>query len=206
MCGQLQWHPGLHASEIGVAVKDGIVTLTGEVGRYGEKWEAERAAKRVLGVRGIVEKIQVKPVASSKGSDSDIAAAGARALEWDVSVPDNRIKVMVENGRLTLEGEVEWQYQRDAAFNAVRNLAGVGWVTNNISVKPLASASDIKAKIEAAFKRSAQVDAQAVKIDLFGNKVTLRGTVHSWAEREEAEQAAWAAPGVALVENQLALA
>lgn len=202
---ELQWEPGLNAAGVGVSVKNGIVTLTGDVGSYREKWDAERAAKRVLGVKGIAAEIQVKPAGSFKMSDAHIASAAVDALRWNVAVPDERIKVTVEDGRLTLEGEVEWQYQKEAAFNAVHSLAGVRWVTNEIAVKPRVSASDIKAKIEAAFKRSAQVDAQAVTVGLTGNKVTLRGKVHSWAEREEAEHAAWAAPGVASVENNLVL-
>lgn len=202
---ELQWHPGLNASAVGVTVKDGIVTLAGEVSNYLEKWEAEKAAKRVQGVRGIVEKLQVKPLISLTKADADIAVAARNALQWNVAVPDDRIQVMVEDGRLTLEGSVDGQYQKEAAFNAVQNLAGVRWVTNDVVVKPRVTASDIKAKIESAFQRSAHIDAKAVRVELAGNKVTLRGTVHSWVERDEAEHAAWAAPGVVSVENQLAL-
>jgi osmotically-inducible protein OsmY len=189
-----------------VTAKDGIITLTGAVKSYSEKWSATQATKRVSGVKAVVDEIKVKlPYAHERG-DEDIARAALQALEWDVQVPHTRIVVKVEQGRITLEGDVDYKYQQTAAVNALRNLTGVTSVINLIHVKPTANASEVKVKIENALKRAAEVDAKRIVVDVVNDKVTLRGTVHSWAERSEAERAAWSAPGVRLVEDDLSVA
>ncbi len=203
---ELQYEPSVEAAGIGVTAKDGIITLTGAVKSYSEKWSATQATKRVSGVKAVVEEIKVKlPYAHERG-DEDIARAALQALEWDVQVPHTRIVVKVEQGRITLEGDVDYKYQQTAAVNALRNLTGVTSVINLIHVKPTANASEVKVKIENALKRAAEVDAKRIVVDVVNDKVTLRGTVHSWAERSEAERAAWSAPGVRLVEDDLSVA
>ncbi len=203
---QLEWEPSIEASQIGVAAGDGVVTLTGSVADYAAKLRAERVAKRVYGVKGVANDIEVKIPGLGKRSDADIAAAALGALRWDTAVPDDRIVVTVSDGWLTLEGEVEWQYQREAAFDDVHHLTGVRGVTNQVVVKARMKAAEIKQKIEAAFLRSAQLDARRVTVETHDRKVVLRGNVRSWSEREEAQQAAWAAPGVVEVENHISVA
>ena len=189
-----------------MAVKDGIVTLTGRVSSYAEKMAAARAAARVSGVKAVANDIEIRLLPSDERTDEDIARAVANALAWNTSVPADGIKALVSDGWVTLEGAVEWYYQKEAAERAVRYLRGVKGVSNNIVVKPTVSANVVKAQIEAALKRSAELDAQRITVETRGDTVILRGTVRSWAERQEAERAAWATPGVAVLENHITIA
>jgi osmotically-inducible protein OsmY len=200
---ELQWEPTLKAAEIGVGVKDGVVTLSGYVDSYINKLAAERAAARVFGVRAVAEAIQVRLPGSLKRSDEDIAGVVANVLEWNVLVPQDRVKVQVQDGVVTLSGEVDWGYQKYAAEEAIHHLMGVVWLNNQITVKPAIKPLDVKAKIESAFQRNALLDSRRIKIETRGSKVILSGSVRSWGERAEAQWAAWAAPGVSEVENNI---
>ena len=202
---ELKWEPSVKETEIGVAVKSGVVTLTGYVDSFAEKWAAERATKRVSGVKAVAEEIQVKLPGLSERTDVDIARAAENALAWNVWIPEDRIKVIVERGWITLEGDVDRQYQRETAEDAVLHLTGVRGVSNDIKIKPAVSASDVKAKIEAALKRNAAIDAERINVRATGSKVTLSGIVRSWAERDEASKAAWSAPGVLEVQNNVVI-
>jgi len=203
---ELKWEPSVHAARIGVEVKDGVVTLAGQVDSYAEKWSAESAALRVAGVKAMSTELKVHLTSPSKRTDADIAAAVENVLEWCSSLPAGGPKVMVEDGWVTLSGDVDWQFQKQAAADSIRFLMGVIGVSNQISIMPTLSATLVKSDIEAALKRTAIADAKQIKVAVRGADVTLSGTVHSWAERETATNSAWATPGVISVVDQLTLA
>lgn len=193
---ELKWEPAIIATDIGVEVKDGIVTLVGHVGSYSEKLAAEHAAQRIPGVRGLAIELNVKLPGSSQRNDADIAHAVENVLSWSTYAPDRNILVMVEKGWVTLTGQVNWDFERRSATDAVRHLMGVTGVNNQITIKEKVSAASLKTEIEAALKRRAQNDAQAISVDVKGSDVTLTGTVHTWGERDLANHAAWSTPGV----------
>ena len=200
---ELDWDPRVNAAKVGVTVDDGVVTLTGMVDSYADKIAAEKVVKRVLGVRAVANDLSVALPTTAKRSDTDLAKAAMQVLDWDVRIPQNQITATVKDGWVTLDGEVEWNFQREEAGKSIRRLKGVIGVTNLITVKPRLKATDVKTKIEEALTRNAQIDAQHIKVEVDGSKVILTGTVRSWAEREDAEHAAWAARGVGKVENRV---
>ncbi|MCX2452416.1 BON domain-containing protein [Pedobacter sp. PLR] len=200
---ELKWEPLLDASEIGVAMKNGIVTLSGEVDSYVKKMAAERATKRVSGVKAVAEEIQVILSTSLQKTDADIAAAILNVLKWNSLIQEDKIKINVEGGIVRLEGEVEWDFQRKNIKKSIEYLSGVRMVVNLIQVKPLINSSEIKQKITSAFRRSANLDSKAIEVTIADNKVILQGKVRSFSEKEDAEDAAWSAPGVLKVENRI---
>jgi osmotically-inducible protein OsmY len=201
---ELKWDPKVTSSDIGVAVKDGVVTLTGYVSSYWEKDAAEKVVKRIYGVRALANDLQVK--LSFSRTDPEIARDAVHELESHVGIPTDKIKATVKNGWVTLEGTVDWQYQKTLADSAVKKLKGVVGVTNNIQVKPNVSPTDVKTKIEEALRRSAELDARRITVEVDGSTIILRGSVSSWAEKQEAERTAWSAPGVTRVENHIYIA
>lgn len=203
---ELEFNPAVSAENIGISVKDGVVTLNGHVPSYAEKYAAEKATFRVAGVKAIANDISVKLPGSSQRSDADIAAAAINAIQWNISIPSSSIQVTVENGVVILRGEVDWVYQREAASSAVRYLAGVVEVRNHIALKNRVLPGDVKDRIEKALVRAAEADAQNIHVEAIDGRVVLKGKVRSHAELEDAKWAAWAAPGVRVVETQLAVA
>lgn len=202
---ELKWQPFLNSSEIGVAVKNGIVTLSGIVDTYSKKLTAEKVAKKVAGVKAVAEEIQVGVSPAYRKTDAEIAEAVYNTLKWHTAIREDEIKIKVENGVVFLDGQVEWAYERNYAKTAIENLAGVKSVINQVTVKPRINPFELENKITAAFQRSATLDSSKISTSVIGNKVILCGTVRSFAEIEDAENAVWAAPGVMTIENHLVL-
>lgn len=200
---ELELEPGVDAAHIGVTVEGGVVTLTGYVHSYAERAVAEQAVARVKGVKALAQELQVRYPHNKKSDDDQIAKRALRIIAWDTTVPDDEVKIRVQNGWITLSGEVEWNYQKDAADDAVRKLSGVVGITNLITVRPHADVRDVKHRIEDALKRNAQLDAREIRVIVDGSKVTLEGSVPVWHERAIAEKAAWSAPGVSAVEDRI---
>ena len=202
---ELDFEPSIDANDIGVAVEDGIVTLTGHVPNFGQKRAVERAVSRLKGVRGIAENIEVRFPGGPGMSDDEIAKRVVNMLKWSTMVPDGKVLVKVQDGWVTLTGKLAWNYQKTGAADAIKDLKGVIGISNMIELEPRVSATDVRKHIEDALKRSAQLEAQAIQVDVAGNKVTLKGKVKAWTERKIAEDAAWATPGVTTVSDQLAI-
>jgi osmotically-inducible protein OsmY len=200
---EMQWDPDLDATDIAVSVQKGVVTLTGFVKSYTDRYEAEAAAKRVAGVIAVANDIEVRMPSVDERPDPEIARDAAAAVKSQLPISSENIKIIVKNGWVTLEGQVEWQYQRQTAENVVRRIKGVKGVSNTILLKPRAEPTEVKRKIQEALRRSAEVDANRIEVEARGGEVVLKGTVRSWIEREEAERAAWAAPGVTKVEDRI---
>lgn len=202
---ELKFDPSVGQTEIGVAAKDGVITLSGQVDSFARKYSAVRAAERVAGVRAVAEEVSVKLPMSSKRTDTEIAHALSERLRWDIDVPDERVKARVEDGWVWLDGEVDWQYQKNSAERSIRYLTGVKGVTNLVAIRKHASVPDVKSRIENALKRHAERDSDQIKVEAYDGTVTLRGSVGSYAERNEVERAAWSAPGVTKVDDQIAI-
>lgn len=200
---ELRWDPRIGANEIGVAAQNGVVTLSGQVTSYAKKYAVVEAAERVAGVRAIAEELSVVLPSPFKRSDTELAHSVASTLSWDVNVPDDKVKARVDKGWVWLEGEVDWQYQAASAERAIRNLMGVRGVTNLLRVHKSVSVPDVQQHIESALKRHAELDSKQIRVEALDGRVTLRGHVRSWSERQDAERAAWAAAGVSTVDDEL---
>ncbi len=202
---QLSWEPAIHATHIGVEVRDGVVTLAGEVASYSEKWHAERAVQRVSGVKALAIELKVKLAGAARRTDADIGQSARNVLDWTSAVESDAVKVQVEEGWVTLSGEVDWQYQKQAALDAVRGLMGVTGVSNEIGIRHKPMASIVKADIDAAIRRSAALDSSEIQVAVRGTDVTLTGLVHSWSERDLATDSAWSSPGVRNVIDEMTM-
>lgn len=202
---ELRYEPSVKVTDIGVLVKDGVVTLNGCAPSHGAKWHAARAARRVAGVKAIADEITVTIPEPHRRPDTEIATAASHQLNWSTTIPMGAAKVTVSEGWITLDGEVEWQYQKSAAEDVLRHMVGVKGITNMIVIKPLISASNVEKAIRSAFERNAGLDAKRIEVETAGSKVTLRGKLANSNERDEAERVAWAAPGVLSVDNQITL-
>lgn len=202
---ELEFEPSIDANDIGVTVEDGIVTLTGHVPNYSQKRAAERVVARVKGVRGIAEAIVVRPPHGSGVADDEIAKRAVETLKWSTLIPDDKLQVKVQGGWVTLTGKLEWNYQKTAAADAIRDLKGVTGVTNQIDLTPRVTPIDVKRRIEDALKRSVEVEVQGITVDVASSKVTLTGHVRTWNERKLVRETAWATPGVAHVSDQLTI-
>jgi len=202
---ELEWEPSINAEHIGVTAEDGVVTLTGHVGSYTEKFTAEKAARRVKGVRAIAQEIEIRFPSDKKTSDDQIAKRALDIIAWDSTIPKDKVQVKVQGGFVTLSGQVDWHYQRADAEYAVRKLAGVKGLSNEIQVKPKVQAIDVKQRIESALKRNADLEADSIKVSVLNGRVTLDGKVKAWYERDLAERTAWSAPGVISVEDHISI-
>lgn len=200
---ELRWDPSIGRAEIGVVARDSVVTLTGQVDSFAKRWAALKAAERVAGVTAVADEMTVHLPTDYRRTDIDIAHAVANALRWDVEVPDDRITARVDEGWVSLKGEVDWEFQRSAAIRAIRNITGVRGVSSNITLKARAFAPEVKTRIENALQRTAKADAAHITVLAMDGEVTLRGKVHSWSARDDAERAAWSAPGVSRVKDEL---
>lgn len=200
---QLSWEPNLEENQIGVTVEGGVVTLSGVVNDYAQKTAAERAVKKVDGVKAVAEEIEVKYGDAFKKSDKEIAKAAVHALEWNIAVPEEKIMIEVKEGGVYLTGEVKWNFQRDAAKKSIEHLIGVKYVVNNITIKQEVKVADIEEQIKKAFERSADVEAEHITVEVDGNTVTLKGSVHTLAQKDEARSTAFNSPNVYVVRNEL---
>ena len=202
---EFEFEPSINAAHIGVAVERGVVTLTGHVTTFAQKAAAEEVVRRVKGIKGIAQEIEVRPIGSNKTADDEIAKRALNSLRWTTLVPQDVVQIRVQDGWVTLTGKVDWQYQRTAAENAVSGLAGVKGFRNNIEVRPHATTEDVKKRIEDALTGNAEVEAHSIRVEVRDGKVRLEGKVNTWAQRRAAERAAWSAPGVRSVEDLLTI-